>query len=87
MLERQVIQEGNIIVYYHNSIDTPHPITSRWTYDADTNTLVHYSGYWVPLNWGDLPYWLNHLRDKRWVTDADLSSLESAFKVATQVAA
>ena len=76
------------MAYYHNPEYSTHPTTPRWTYEASTDTPVHFSGdYWVPLRERPLEYWLAHLADKRWITRQDLLDLGNVFTLVSELVA
>ena len=62
----------------------PRPL---WHYDADTHTLVHSNGYWIPLAGHDLDFWMAHVGHKQWAAPRVLRQLEQAYLSATRLAA
>ena len=67
--------------YYHT--DT-RPL---WAFDADTHTLVHSNGYWIPLADHDQAFWMAHVGRKQWAAPRVMRDLERAYVSATQAEA
>ncbi|MDA1229101.1 MAG: hypothetical protein O3A33_14285 [Chloroflexi bacterium] len=73
---------------HHTPNNHTHPTaTPWWTHDTVSNSLVHFSGYYVPLALNDLSFWLGHAGDKQWARDEDLRQLAEAYSAATMGAA